>query len=215
MDDKQIKEAISKLKDSSKRNFKQTVDLIINLKHLDFKDPKQQVEFFLNLPKPKGKVNKICALVGPELGDQAKKKMDNVVMLNEFDKYSANKKLTKKLAGNYDYFVAQANIMPKVATAFGRILGPKGKMPNPKAGCIVPPNANLEAVYDKLKNTVKISAKKTPLIQTTVGKEDSPEEDIVENIKYIHSNLVHNLPQGKNNIKSIYVKYTMSNPVKL
>ena len=157
MDNKRLKEAVSKLKDSKKRNFKQTIDLIINLKQLDLKKPEHQVEFFLQMPNGKGKLSKVCALVGPELGDQAKKTMDNVVMVSEFDKYQKDKRLTKKLATNNDFFVAQANIMPKVATAFGRVLGPKGKMPNPKAGCIVPPNANLKQVYDKLQKTVKVS----------------------------------------------------------
>jgi len=196
MDEKKLKESISNLKKEKKRKFKQTVDLIINLKNLDLKKPEHQVEFFLQLHKDKGKKYKICALVGPELGDQAKKVMESVVLQAEFDKYAKNKKLTKKLASSNDYFVAQANIMPKVATAFGRVLGPKGKMPNPKAGCIVPPNANLEQVYENLQKTVKISGKKAPLVQTIVGNEDSSEADLIENIKQIYTNLEHHLPQG-------------------
>lgn len=215
MDDKKLKESVSKLKEAKKRNFNQTVDLIINLKNLDLKNPDHQVEFFIQLPKPKGKSTKVCALVAPELGDQAKKVMDDTVMLRDFDKYAADKKLTKKLASKCDFFVAQANIMPKVATAFGRVLGPKGKMPNPKAGCIVPPNANLKVVYDKLQKTVKISGKKAPLIQTVVGNEDSTMQDIADNIKYVYSNLVHHLPQAENNIKSVYIKFTMGQPIRV
>lgn len=215
MDNKRLKEAVSKLKDSKKRNFKQTIDLIINLKQLNLKKPEHQVEFFLQMPKGKGKLSKVCALVGPELGDQAKKTMDNVVMASEFDKYQKDKRLTKKLATNNDFFVAQANIMPKIATAFGRVLGPKGKMPNPKAGCIVPPNANLKQIYDKLQNTVKISGKKAALVQTTVGNEETSEEDILENANFVYSNLVHHLPQGENNIKSAYIKLSMGSPIKL
>jgi len=215
MDNKKLKEAVSKLKNSKKRNFKQTIDLIINLKQLDLKKPEHQVEFFLQMPKGKGKLSKVCALVGPELGDQAKRTMDNVVMASEFDKYQKDKRLTKKLATNNDFFVAQANIMPKIATAFGRVLGPKGKMPNPKAGCIVPPNANLKQVYEKLQNTVKISGKKAPLVQTTVGSEETSEEDVMENARFVYSNLVHHLPQGANNIKSVYLKLSMGNPIKL
>ncbi len=215
MDEKELKKALSELKKSKKRNFKQTIDLIINLKNLDLKKPDHQVEFFLQLPKPKGKPVKVCALVGPELGDQAKAVMDNVVMQAEFDKYAKNKKLVKKLAEENDFFVAQANIMPKVAASFGRVLGPKGKMPNPKAGCIVPPNANLKAVYEKLQKTVKISGKKAPVIQTIIGNEDSKDEDIIENAKYIFNNVIHHLPQGSNNIKSVFIKYTMSKPIKV
>jgi len=216
MDEKKLLESIKELsKTDKKRNFSQTVDLVINLKNLDLKNPDHQIEFFLQLPKYKGKATKVCALVGPEMGDTAKSSMDNTILLNEFDKYQNDKKATKKMATKYDFFVAQATIMPKVAAAFGRVLGPKGKMPNPKAGCVVPPNANLTQVYEKLQKTVKISGKKAPLMQTIVGNQESTPEDIVENIKYIYTNVVHHLPSGENNVKSIYVKHTMGKPIKV
>ena len=215
MDEKKLKESISELRKTNKKNFTQTVDLIINLKNLDLKNPDHQVEFFLELPKYKGKESKIAALVAPELADQAKKIMDETILLKDFEKYQKDKKLTKKLASKIDFFVAQANIMPKVAAAFGRVLGPKGKMPNPKAGCIVPPNANLQQVYDKLQKTVKISGKKAPLIQTICGNEESSDEDLIENIKYIYNNVEHQLPQGSNNIKSVYLKFTMTKPERI
>ncbi len=215
MDEKSLKESVGKLKESSQRKFKQTVDLIINLKGLDLKKPEHQVELFLQLPKYKGKKSKICALVGPEMGDSAKNSMDAYVTLPDFDKYQQDKKLIRKLARENDFFVGQATIMPKIATVFGRTLGPKGKMPNPKAGCIVPPNANLKTVHDKLENTVKMSGKKAPIMQSIVGNQDSNVEDIIENIKFIHGNVVHALPQGENNVKSIYVKYTMGKPIKV
>ena len=215
MDEKLLKSAVSELKKEKKRNFKQTVDLIINLKNLNLKKPEHQVEFFLELPKAKGKKTKVCALVGAELSDQAKKVMDAVVTQSEFEKYIKDKRLVKKLSEENDFFVAQANIMPKVAAAFGRVLGPKGKMPNPKAGCIVAPNANLQTLHDNLQKTVKISGKKSPLIQTIIGNEESSEQDIIENSKFVFNNLVHHLPIGINNIKSAYVKYTMTKPIKV
>ena len=215
MDEKKLKESIGKLKESTKRNFKQTIDLVINLNGLDLKKPEHQVELFVQLPKFKGKKSKICALVGPEMGDQAKNSMDAFVLLPDFEKYQQDKKLIRKLARANDFFVGQATIMPKIATVFGRVLGPKGKMPNPKAGCIVPPNANLKTVYEKLQNTVKLSGKKAPIMQAVIGNQDSSEEDILENIKFIHNNVVHALPQGENNIKSMYIKYTMGKPIRV
>jgi large subunit ribosomal protein L1 len=215
MDDKKLKDAVKQLKESEKKNFKQTVDLIINLKGLDLKKPEHQVELFLQLPKFKGKKSKVCALVGAELGDQAKSTMDAFVLQTEFDKFQQDKRLAKKLATENDFFVAQATIMPRVATAFGRVLGPKGKMPNPKAGQVVPPNANLKIVQEKLQNTVKVSGKKAPLLQATVGNEDSSPDEIIENIKYIYSNVIHHLPQEQNNIKSAYLKYTMGKPIRI
>ena len=210
-----IKQAISELRKNKKKKFTQSVDLIINLKHLDLKNPDHQIEFFLELPKYKGKKSKIGALVAAELADQAAKVMDVSVQLKDFDQYQKDKKLAKKLATSMDFFVAQATIMPKIAAAFGRVLGPKGKMPNPKAGCIVPPNANLQQIYDKLQKTVKISGKKAPLMQTICGNEESSDEDLIENIKYIYNNVEHHLPQGANNIKSVYLKFTMTKPVKV
>ena len=215
MDDETIKKALSELKKSEKKNFKQTVDFIINLRGLDLKKPEHQIEFFLELPRYKGKKSKICALVGAELADQAKEHMDNVILQPQFANYEQDKKITKKLASEYDFFVAQANIMPKIATSFGRVLGPKGKMPNPKSGCIVPPNANLKNVYDKLQKTVKLSGKKAALIQTFVGNQESKDEELIDNIKTVYNNLVHHLPNGEYNVKSAYVKYTMGKPVKV
>jgi len=125
------------------------------------------------------------------------------------------KKLIRKLARENDFFVGQATLMPKIATSFGRVLGPKGKMPNPKSGCIVPPNANLKIVYEKLQSTVKISGKKAPILQTTIGNEESKEEDLMDNIKHIYNNVVNALPQGEHNIKSVFIKYTMGKPIKI
>jgi large subunit ribosomal protein L1 len=215
MDEKKLKQSIHELKQHTKKNFKQTVDLIINLKGLDLKKPEHQIELFLELPKYKGKKAKICALIGPEMADNAKNGMDGFVTQQDFEKYTANKKLIKKLASEYDFFVGQATIMPKIATVFGRVLGPKGKMPNPKAGCVVPPNANLKTIHDKLMNSVKVSGKKAPLLQTTVGSEESSDEDLLENIKFVYSSVITHLPQEQFNVKSVYIKYTMGKPIRI
>ena len=215
MEDKQIIDSLKGLKEGPKKKFKQTIDLIINLKNLDLKKPDEQVDTFLLLPRPKGKKTRVCALVGPELLDQAKKSMDSFVAQSDFENFQKNKGKAKNLAESADFFVAQANIMPKIAMTFGRVFGPRGKMPNPKAGCIVAPNANLEAVNEKLQSTVRLLAKKQLIIQTIVGNEESPDEDVKENVKAIYNSLMHSLPQGNNNIKSVYLKYTMGKPVKL
>lgn len=216
MEKSQVLKSLKELKEKSKKkNFKQTVDLIINLKWLDLKKPEHQVEFFASLHHGTGKKKKICALVGPELADEAKKTCDHVVTQAEFDKYAKDKKLAKKLARECEFFIAQANIMPKVATAFGKILGPKGKMPNPKAGCVVPSKASLKPLYDRLQLTQKISAKLRPMVQCAVGKEDSDENHVAENIIDILNQLEAKLPLGKNNLRSVYIKLTMGEPVKI
>ena len=215
MDKEQIQSAIAKAKDTSpKRNFKQSFDLIINLKGLDLKKPEHQVDTFVTLPYLRGKKIKVCALVGAELAEQAKNVCDFTVLSDDFERYK-DKKEIKKLANSCDFFIAQVNIMPKVATAFGRIFGPRGKMPNPKAGCVVPPNANLKQLYEKLQKTVRLSAKIAPLVQCSIGSEDMDINEIAENGLAIYNSLLHVLPNEKHNVKDAYIKLTMGKPIKM
>ena len=177
MNNEELKEAIENVKKNSpKRKFNQSYDLIINIKNLDLKKTENHVDLFVHLNHERGKKIKICGLVGPELKEASKEVLDKTIVVDEFEKYIKDKKLIKKLTEDYDFFVAQANIMPKVAAAFGKVLGTRGKMPNPKAGCIVPPNANLSAVSKKLQHTVRVSVKTGPLFQCRVGNEKSEEK---------------------------------------
>ena len=215
MDKEQVQAAIAKAKDTSeKRNFRQSFDLIINLKGLDLKKPEHQVEAFVTLPHARGKKVSVCALVGAELESQAKGIFDSVILSDNFEKYK-DKKEVRKVANSFDFFIAQANIMPKVATTFGRVLGPRGKMPNPKSGAVVPPNANLKPLYEKFQRTVKASAKTAPLIQCSIGTEDMNGDDIAENALTVYNSLIQVLPNEKHNIRDIYVKLTMGKPVKV
>lgn len=215
MDQKQIIEALKKLKESSKkRNFKQSVDLIITFKDLDMKKTENQMLLFATLPHTPGKDLKICALVGPEMKEETKA-ADKVVFLDEFERYKNDKKATKRLVNEFDFFVAQANLMVQVAGAFGKILGPKGKMPNPKAGCVVLPKTNIKPLVEKLKKNVRIASKNVPMIQCSIAKDDMEEIKIIENALSIYNQVLHALPQEKNNIKNVMLKFTMSKPVKV
>ena len=215
MDKKNFIDAIQALKALPKRKFKQSYEFIMNLKELDLKKPEHQVELWVKLPFDKGKPTKVGALVGPELQEQAKTNCDVVIMHDNFPQYAANKKELKKLTRQYDYFIAQANIMPDVAKTFGRVFGPRGKMPNPKAGCVVPPNANLKTLTETLKKTVKVSAKLQPSVKVMVGREDMPDEQIADNMMAIYSSVLSKLPQESFNIKTVLLKFTMSPPVKI
>ncbi len=215
MDKTQVSAILKRIKEvSNKRNFKQSIDLIINLKGIDLKNPEHQVNLFVPLHYEKGKKVKVCALVGPELLAQAKEVCDSAVSVDDFGKYS-DKRKSKKLASEFDFFIAQATIMPKVATAFGRVFGPKGKMPNPKAGCVVPPNANLKPLYARLQKTLKIATKNDPIIQCSVGKEDMKDEEVIDNILTVYNSVVHALPNEIHNIKSVFLKLTMGKSVKV
>ncbi len=208
MDKKHIAQALKVIKETSpKRNFKQSIELIVNLQAIDLKKQDNKVDVYAQLHFERGKKTKICGLVGPELLDQAKQHFDTAIPETDFSKY--DKKAIKKLAKEHQFFVAQATIMPKVAAAFGKVLGPRAKMPNPKAGCVVPPNANLQAVAEKLQKTVRVKVDTNPLYQVFVATDDLDEEKTIDNILTIYNALIHALPNEKNNIKNAYLKLTM------
>ena len=136
-------------------------------------------------------------------------------MLYQFEDYGKDKKRIKKLAKQNDFFIAQSTIMTKIAATFGRVLGPKNKMPNPKAGCVVLPKSNLKPLYEKLQKTVRVLARQKPLLQLTIGREDMPDEQIAENLYAIYDQLIHHLPKERNNVKNMLIKTTMGKPVKV
>ena len=205
-----IKEA---RKGTKQRKFKQSFDFIISLRGIDLKKPEHQVDVYISLPFGKGKKPKICTIVGPELLENAKKSTDHVILIDNAGSLKKNE--IKNLARDYDYFIAQANIMPKVATSFGRVFGPRGKMPNPKSGGVVPPNANLKPVYEKFQRTVRATTKSAPLIQCGIGSEDMSVNEITDNALTVYNAVLHALPNEKHNIKDIYIKLTMGKPVKV
>jgi len=217
MDKKQVLEAIKLARESSrKRNFKQGFDLIINLKNLNLKKPEENLNLFTQLNHPAGKKLKICALVDYDLEKQAKETCDLVIMKDEFPKYESKKKELKKIARAYDFFIAQADIMPKIATLLGRILGPLGKMPNPKVGGVVPGNVpSLKPITDKLRNTIKLQTKNELTVKTLIGNEVMKDDDIADNIIAIYNFVLHSVPQEKNNIKSVVVKLSMGASIEI
>jgi large subunit ribosomal protein L1 len=106
--------------------------------------------------------------------------------------------------------------MGDIASSFGKVLGPKGKMPNPKAGCIVPPVIpTLEPIKQKINSTINLVTKDQLVMKSSVGYEDMSDEDLTENINFIYNNLLHALPKEKENIRSIFIKFTMSPSVEI
>lgn len=209
MDKQNILNTLKELREKSpKRNFSQSVDLIINLQQYDLKK-NGQIDKFIVLPHAKGKKVSVCGLVDKELFDSAKAGFDGAIHKNDFTKYSGDKKAVKKLVNQYDFFVAQANIMTNIAATFGRVFGPRGKMPNPKAECVVAPNANLKVLYEKLQKTVRIKAIKELSLKASIGTEAMKDEEIAENVLAVYNNLVHSLPAEKQNIKEVCLKLTM------
>ena len=216
MDKQEILQAIQNLrKDSKKRNFSQTFDLQFKLQQLDLKKQENKVEAFAIMPNPRGKNVKVCALVGGALHNDAKDNCDRAIIEDDFKQVASNKKEVKKLVREYDFFIAQADKMPSVATSFGRFLGPLGKMPNPKAGGIIPPKGSTKVIHDRLQKTVKLSVKAELGVKCPIGKEDMGDELVADNALAVYHALVNALPQHENNIKSSWIKFSMSKPVKI
>jgi large subunit ribosomal protein L1 len=215
MDHKTVLEAVRKAKaDTKKRTFVQSIDLIINLKDLDLKKPEQQLDLYATITHGIGKKRRIAAFVGPEMKEEAAKVVDTIIMPEDFPKY-ADKKLAKKLANTHSYFLAQANLMAQVAGTFGKILGTRGKMPNPKAGCVVPPKANLRPLVEKLQNTLRLKARTQPMVQCIVGREDMDEDQVADNILNIYNQVIHALPHHEQNVGKTIVKLTMGKIVEI
>ncbi len=212
MEKKDIISFIQSLRqETPKRKFSQSIDLVVNLKNLNLKKEEDKVNSFISLPHERGKKVRITALVGPELESKAKKNCDHVFTEEQFSKL--DKKAIKKLAAETDYFIAQANIMPRVAGIFGKILGPRGLMPSPKSGGIIPSTADVEQVVKRFKTLIKIETKNELAIKARIGTEAMPDEAIADNALFIVNTLLQTLPQDKNNIKSIVLKMTMGAPI--
>ena len=209
MDKELIANTLKKLKENSpKKNFKQSLDLIINLKGLDLKKAEHNVNLFVTLPHGTGKKISVCALVDADMESKAKEICNEVILSDQFARFKGKAEI-KKLANKHDFFIAQASIMPKIAPVFGRFLGPRGKMPNPKLGSIVPPNANIKPLCEKLTKTVNLVTKNEPTLKCRVGQEDTPDDALVDNVLTIYNSVIPKLPNENHNVKSVMLKLTM------
>ncbi|MBT3324601.1 50S ribosomal protein L1 [archaeon] len=216
MDKNNILEAVKELRKNSKeRNFSQTFDLQVKLHNMDLKKPENKFETFVAMPNKRGRKVKVCALVGGSLFKDAQESADLAIIQDDFKNITQNKKEVKNIVREHDFFIAQADIMAAVATSFGRYLGPKSKMPNPKAGCIVAPKGNIKNIVEKLQRTVRLAVKSELSVKCSVGKDDMDDEKIAENIMAAYQGLVNALPQHENNIKFAAIKFTMSKAVKI
>ena len=201
----QLQKALSELRKDKERKFDQTVDLIVNLQKFDVK--KNQVNIFINVPH-KIKDKKIAGFL------ESKNANVETITQAEFKSYKDKKKL-KNLVKKFDFFIAQGSLMPKVATTFGRVLGPAGKMPSPQLGIIL--NADdktIEELKKKINNSVKIRTKEAS-IKLAVGKQSMKDGELIENIMTIYNAILKELPREKENVKNIELKFTMTKPRKV
>jgi len=200
----EISKALEELR-KEKRKFMQTIDLIVNLQNFDVR--KEGINTFIQIPNPSPK--KICGFL------TRKTDACDVILKDEFDKKFKIDNEIKKFAKKYDFFIAAAPLMSAVATKFGRVLGPMGKMPSPQAGILaMDDDKSIKAIVEKMKKLIRIKTKEKS-IKIAAGKEDMPDKEIEQNIESILHSIENVLPKGKQNIKNAMIKMTMSKPIKI
>jgi large subunit ribosomal protein L1 len=198
-------------KNLSKRNFSQSIDLVVKLREVDLKKPENRINETIGLPNPLETPLKICVIASGDLGTRAKAEgADMVVDRAQIEALSKDKKAARKLAQDYDFFIAEAPLMPLVGRALGSFLGPRGKMPTP-----VPPNAAIDHVISGHRKMVRVRMREQPVLQCRVGTESMSDEKLVENIQAVVSRIEQKLERGFKNIGEILLKGTMSKPVKV
>jgi len=201
-----FKEAIKQLRKEEKKDFVQSVDLIVNLEEIDIR--KEPISALIALPHV-FRENKICAFF------EAKSPLvDRTITKSEIT--AIDMKQLKKIAKEYDFFISSAALMPSVASVFGKILGPLGKMPNPKIGAVVmKEDANMiKMTVEKFKRSIGIKAKE-PSLKLSIGKESMKDEELIANADMAYNSIVNALPRKKDNVKSVMIKLTMSKPIRL
>ena len=203
-----VKKALSE-ENNKKRKFTQSVDIVINLKDVDLSKPENRIDEEIELPD-RGKEAKVGVFASGEMAARAKEVADIVIKPEELKELAEDKQKAKEIARNYDFFVAEAPLMPSIGKALGRIFAPRGKMPKP-----IPPDADIEAIVKKLKKSVRIRSKDKPTFHSYAGIETMPPEKIAENIKTILDRVEAKLERGKANIRSVYVKTTMGKSVRV
>lgn len=199
----ELKQALAELRKQEKCNFEQSIDLIINLKGIDVK--RDNIATIVNIPH-KVKDKKVCGFL------TKKSDLIRTVTQPDFPKYK-DKKSLKMLVKEYDFFIAAAPLMPSVATTFGKVLGPSGKMPSPQLGVLMKEDdTSIKQLLEKISTSVKIRVKE-PSVKVPIGKESMNDEQILANILAVYQGLVNALPTKKDNVKNVMLKTTMGKPL--
>ncbi len=202
-----VKEAVTA---SPKRNFKQSIDLIVVLKDVDLKSPQGRIREVVFLPhRPKKHVN-VCVVADGEMAVKAKEVADRVITREELQGLVGNRKAAKKIAEFCDWVLVRTDLMPLVGRTLAPALGPRGKMPIP-----VPPNADIKSFVERYRSAVMLRTKDQPQVMCRVGTEDMDSREVVENIYKVLSTLESKLPNPRHNIARIIVKTTMGPPIEV
>jgi large subunit ribosomal protein L1 len=191
------------------RTFKESVEVALNLREVDLSVPKNRIDEEVVLPKGRGKQVRVCVFASGELAMRVRPVADLVIQPQEIEEYAGNKRKAHLLARDFDFFVAEAPLMPVIGKRLGIVLGPRGKMPRP-----VPPTADPSNMIRNMRNTVRVRSKDRRTFHAAIGTRDMNPEDIAENLDALMRRVMGKLERGRFNIQSAYVKTTMGPAVR-
>lgn len=202
-----VKKALSL---APQRKFEESVEIAINLKDVDLSVPKNRIQEDIILPSGRGKDVRVCLFGGAEMALKAKNVADLIISPEDFNRYMDDKKVAKKLARDYDYFVAEAPLMATIGKRMGVVLGPRGKIPKP-----LQPGIDPAPAITTLKKTTTVRSREKRTFQTLVGTRRMKPEEIAENVDAVLNRVIGKLEKGKLNLDSAYVKTTMGPAVRI
>ncbi|SFL17753.1 50S ribosomal protein L1 [Proteiniphilum acetatigenes] len=202
-----LKEASALVKEITTTKFDASVDIDVRL-GVDPRKANQMVRGVVSLPHGTGKQVRVLVLCSPEAEAAAKEAGADYVGLDEY---------IEKIKGGWtdvDVIITQPQIMGKIG-ALGRILGPRGLMPNPKSGTVTPDVA--KAVNEVKQGKIDFKVDKAGIIHTSIGKVSFTPEQIRDNAKEFIQTLIKLKPTAAKGtyIKSIYLSSTMSPGIKV
>nr|QWK42183.1 ribosomal protein L1 [Pseudochorda nagaii] len=186
-------DAIRLLKETANANFIESVEAHISLS-IDPKYSDQQLRSTLILPKGTGKTKRIAVLMPLESITPEYKELADVIGSDDLIEVITKGDL------DFDILVATPDMMPKLAK-LGRILGPKGLMPSPKAGTVT---TDIKLTLEEFKKgKLEYRADKTGIVHLLIGKSDFANSDLLENLIAVYNSIENNKPAG---VKGRYFK---------
>lgn len=203
-----VEEAVELVKKTSITKFDSTVEIAINL-NIDTKKADQQLRGSIVLPNGTGKSQRVCVIAKGAQADAAKAAGADFVGEQELID-----KMAKENWFDFDVIVASPEMMPALGK-IGKVLGPKGLMPNPKTGTVTADTA--KAVEDIKKGMIEYRADSYGIIHSSVGKVSFDAKKLAENIKFMVSTIIKAKPTAVKGqyINSIAISSTMGPSVKI